>query len=104
QTKNPTLKAVAALCAEPVGGTSAYSRNRRIRAIVNFNLDTIFTQFVRARYRAFFTRTVERASKKPRRGTINVYHMHGCLRFDPKWEARDEASDKLVFTEPEYLD
>src|SRR4051812_30429711 len=81
----------------PAGGLNDY---------LNFNLDAIFRVYVRRRYgRPPLVRTIERASKQREFGRINLYHMHGYLRFGPKsGNSRDEASDKLVFTEQEYYD
>jgi SIR2-like domain len=100
---NPTLAAVAAFCAVSGSGSVEFDRNPLVRAIVNFNFDAIFRKYIFARY-GRLVRTVERASKSSIPGRINVYHLHGYLRFDAKRDRRDKENDKLVFTEQEYFD
>ena len=108
--KNPnlTLRAVAALCVALADkGKRTYKDNtEHIRAIVTFNLDHLLQRFVRARYEdRRLLRTIERASKSPEIGEINIYHMHGLLRFDNKAKRRrSEATDAVVFTEQDYFD
>lgn len=101
---NPTLAGVAAFCAEVNSSGNAYQTNRRVHGIINFNFDALFRHYVFARYGPL-VRTVERASKSPVPGRINVYHLHGYLRFDAHRGRGDkEAADKLVLTEQQYFD
>lgn len=106
QENNPTLRAVAALCAVPASSGKGYRKNPRVHAIVNFNIDAVFRAYVQARYGdPLLVRTVERSSKSRDPDKINVYYLHGFLRFDRKARDREkEASDKLVITEQEYFD
>lgn len=102
---NPTLRAVASLCARRADGERTYSPNPRIRAIVNFNLDAVLHAYVYARYEKRLLRTIDRASAKAIPEKINVYHMHGFLRFDPNAEdPTKEAPDLVVLTEGDYFD
>jgi hypothetical protein len=106
QEANPTLRCVAALCAERVGHDRGFRRNDRLHGIVNFNVDAVFRKFVEARYgHPLLVRTIERPSKSPNQAKVSVYHPHGYLRFDRKAGRSDrEASDKLVLAEQEYFD
>ena len=102
--KNRMLASIAALCAirETRRG---WSVNPRIKAIVTFNLDPILQGYVKARYARGLLRTVERPSAGSRSGKINVYHMHGMLRWDSQWcNMTKAAPDALVLTEQQYFD
>jgi SIR2-like domain len=102
--KNYTLRAVAALCAKWDDRTRSFVRNDRIHAVVNFNLDALLREYVAVRYKRPLVRSVERASKSRDAAKINLYYMHGFLRFDSKaQDAEKEAFDKLVLTEQEYF-
>jgi hypothetical protein len=113
--KNLTLRAIAALCAITTESPKQFNRNPRIHAVINFNIDAVFRNYVRARYphvraryphdRASIVRSVERPSKNSELEKISVYYMHGYLRFDAKAGQPDsEASDNLVLSEHEYFD
>jgi hypothetical protein len=104
--KNTTMSAVASMCADSTPGKKhPYRRNRRIHAIVTFNLDGLLQKYVRARYERRLLRTIERASAGAKRRRINLYHMHGYLRFDAKkGDPRKEAPDAVVLTEQDYFD
>lgn len=105
KTTNQTLRAVASLCAVKHSGESVFSRNRLIHAIVTFNLDAVLQAYVYARYEKRLLRTVERPSAGRSVDKINIYHMHGFLRFDSKaGNFEKEAPDSLVLTEEEYYD
>jgi hypothetical protein len=105
RSQNHTLKSVAALCAVESNDGKTFLKNPRIRAIVNFNIDDVFREYVQARYRRALVRTIERPSKEPHRNRVSVYYMHGFLRFDDKaGDQKKEASDKLVLAEHEYFD
>jgi hypothetical protein len=104
RTTNPTLRSVAAMCATPSGGT-AFEPNRRIRALVTFNLDYVLQSFVRARYGVRLLRTIERASAGVNPQKISIYHLHGMLRFDRAADDQaKEASDAVILTEQDYYD
>ena len=104
---NPTLHAVGAMCAVPVGD-DRYQPNPRIRAVVTFNLDDLLEEDTRARFKKRVLRTVERASASASSSRIHVYHVHGYLvRHLPPRRKRDrtlEADDRLVLTEQQYFD
>jgi SIR2-like domain len=113
RNESQTLRAVAALCAVPDKRHRAqevYARNTRVHAIINFNIDAVLRKYIGVRYPRHnpdkdIVRTVERASKSSHSRRINIYHMHGFLRFDTKANRPDkEAYDKLVFAEQEYFD
>ena len=103
---NPTLRAVASLCARRNDRKTTYSPNPFIHAVVNFNLDAVLQAYVRARYQTHLLRTIERPSAGSKQGLTNVYHMHGFLRFDKTLfrNLKKEAPDVRVFTEQEYFD
>jgi SIR2-like domain len=103
--QNYTLRAVAALCAKRDLRSRSFVRNDKIHGVINFNLDALLREYVEVKYKRALVRSVERASKSSDPARINLYYMHGFLRFDAK--ARDpekEAFDKLVLTEQEYFD
>jgi SIR2-like domain len=104
RTSNPTLRAVASLCARRKREDRTYTPNPRVRAVVTFNLDAVLQAYVYARYEKRLLRTVERASAQAFTGRINVYHMHGFLRFD-RWvnDPAREAPDAVVLTEQDYF-
>jgi len=102
---NPTLRAIAALCAGPIDPSGQRMPNPRIHAVVTFNLDALLQEYIWARYGRKFVRTIERATAFPTLGKINLYHVHGHIRFDPKWQDRTKnAPDALVLGEHEYFD
>lgn len=79
--------------------------NPRIHAIATFNFDPLLQRYVYGRYRKSLLRTVERASAGRSSRKINIYHMHGFLRFDEKvGNLEKEAPDKRVLTELDYFD
>lgn len=101
---NPTLHAVATLCARNID-SRVFEPNPRLHAVINFNLDSLFQAYIYARYRKRLIRTIERPSASRRHGKINIYHIHGFLRFDEKWnDTKKGAADQLVLTEREYFD
>lgn len=102
---NTTLRAIAALCAARSDKDQRFECNPRVHAIVTFNLDPLLRRYVQGRYGERLLRTVERPSKERHPGKINIYHMHGFLRFDALAGAKNaEAADKLVLAEQEYFD
>lgn len=102
---NPTMRAVARMCVVPGKKKHRYRRNKWIHAVVTFNLDALLQAYVRTRYRRSLLRTTERASAGTKQKRINLYHMHGHLRFDDKaGNLRKEAPDAVVLTEQDYFD
>lgn len=102
---NPTLRAVAALCAGPIGPSGLRMPNPRIHAAVTFNLDALLQEYIWARYGEKFIRTIERATASPVLGRVSLYHVHGHIRFDSKWQDRTKnAPDALVLGEHEYFE
>ena len=104
QTRNTTLRAVAALCVRKVGKQYEYSRN--VRAIVNLNFDVLLRTYMSVRYRPHLLRTVERPDAPISRKKIPIYHAHGLIHFDPACFGKPdkESPDLMVFTEQQYFD
>jgi len=109
---NSTLRSIGALCAvkrleenkkgEPVFRNFA---NPKIRAIVTLNMDALLETYMYAFTTKHLLRTVERASADPYESTINSYHMHGYLHFNPKEKSQErDAVDSVVLTEQDYYD
>lgn len=102
---NQTLRAIAGMCAVWNEDEMKYRKNLQINGIVNFNLDSVLRMYIRARYdRPPLVRTVERPSKSADPLKINMYQMHGLLRFDKGAGDPGKETDKLVLTEHEYFD
>jgi hypothetical protein len=104
--RNRTLAAVARLCIRSSSEDEEFVRNPLIHAVINFNFDAVFREYVRARYGSGLMRTIERPSKSMMPDRIPVYQMHGYLHFEKaRFNVReDEAPDVRVFTEQEYFD
>jgi SIR2-like domain len=104
QTRNLTLRAVAALCTRKVAGH--YERSRNVRAIVNLNFDVLLRTYMRERYGGYLLRTVERPDASISRHKIPTYHAHGLIHFDPSRfnDLDEESPDLMVFTEQQYFD
>ncbi|MEA2692496.1 MAG: hypothetical protein QOJ16_1883 [Acidobacteriota bacterium] len=106
---NTTLNAAAAFCAVP-GEDGAFVRNPRLHAIVNFNLDALFSAFVLAKFKGKVHQerglvlTVERATRASTLDRVSVYHPHGYLRFETGSGGPEDALDQLIFTEHQYFD
>ena len=108
---NKTLAAVAGLCVT-TDHEAGYLPNPRIRAIVNFNYDSIFRSYVRYRYGKKLIRSIERPSAGSIYGRIPVYYMHGFIRFDrdnnhydsDENDLQHNAPDLRILTEQEYFD
>jgi hypothetical protein len=103
QDSNPTMRSVAALCARKASDTEFVS-NEMIRAVVNFNVDSVLRTYIRARYGSYLFRTIESPSKIGRVGRIPIYHMHGFLKFYRSERQDDDDEVRCVFTEGEYYD
>jgi len=97
---NPTLAAVAAFLGLREG--DAVVPNPKVRAVVTTNADTLLRYYSRTAFHSDYLRTVERASAGPIPGRINVYHLHGMIRFDSKRYPSKEATDHLIFTDLDY--
>jgi hypothetical protein len=105
QRTNPTLRSIASLCAIPREDGRTYEANKRIHAIVTFNLDALLQAYIYARYEKRLLRTIDRPSASRNPDKINIYHMHGFLRFDPMaGDPSKEAPDAAVLTEQDYFD
>jgi len=105
QTRNPTMRAVASLCVRAEADGKSYSINPLIHNIVTLNVDSVLQAYAFARYKTRLLRTVGRPSTETRPDKINIYHMHGYLRFGKGMgDLAKEAPDGLVFTEQEYFD
>jgi len=103
QDSNPTMRAVAALCAQQHSPIE-FAANELIRAVVNFNVDSVLRTFARSRYGTSLFRTIESASKLGKIGLIPIYHMHGFLKFYRSDRQDDDEEVRCVFTEGEYFD
>lgn len=100
---NPTMCAIAALCAQE-RSTTGFAANEKIRAVVNFNVDSILRSYAHSRYSTYLFRTIESASTLAKTGRIPIYHMHGFLKFDRSNSKGDDDEVRCVFTEGEYYD
>jgi len=113
QEQNPTMSAVMSFCSLPRfddQGQELYMRrpNRRIHAVVNFNLDTAFWEYAyRLNYggilRIIVGPEIGSSQDDPSQVPLNVYHIHGCLPFDETPPGLDK-SFLGVFTEQSYFD
>jgi hypothetical protein len=120
---NSTLHAVCTLCAVKGEPRSIYVSNPRIGAIVTFNIDQLVQSYIRSRFsntlpsgeRPKLVRTVERASAGPHAQSkskegafvprrINIYHLHGYLRFDHGAGEPGKETNKITLTEQDYFD
>ncbi|MFX1536454.1 MAG: SIR2 family protein [Promethearchaeota archaeon] len=103
---NSTMRAVGALCSVKDRKKEAYIPNPRILRVINFNLESILKAYTQHRYNTRILRTIERPSSKNVPGEINMYNMHGYLRFDRRYrgDRTKEAPDVLIFTEQDYYD
>jgi hypothetical protein len=110
QERNPTLRAVAALCAETDDRTGAFVRNPRIHSVLNTNLDSTLRSYSYWRHSGdaprSILRTVERPSAESHFGRTSVYHVHGFVVFSAEDfnDPRKNAPDARVLTEQDYFD
>ena len=103
-TSNSTLRAIGAFCTLRHADGS-FKANRKVHAIVNFNLDAVLRAYTYSRYGTRILRTVERASAKASSSKINVFHVHGFLHFSaPKIGDPESETDSIVLAEDEYYD
>jgi hypothetical protein len=103
EDSNPTMRAVTALCAQR-SANNKFLANDQVRAVVNFNVDSILRTYARSRYETFLFRTIESVSKLAKTGRIPIYHMHGFLKFYKSDRQDDGEEVRCVFTEGEYYD
>lgn len=105
QARNSTMRAIASLCAWKRPDDKKYSINPLIHSIVTLNVDSVLQAYAYSRYRTRLLRTVGRPSTDTYPDKINIYHMHGYLRFGKGMgDLAKEVPDALVFTEQEYFD
>lgn len=104
--QNATLRACAAFCVRRAPGLEGFVRNAHVQAVVNFNFDAIFREYVRLRFGHGILRTIERPSAGSLPKRTPVYQMHGYFHFDRSkfYNLAAEAPDVRVFTEQEYFD
>ena len=102
--QNSTMQAVAAFCAQRTSARGPFEANQRVRAVVNFNVDSVLRAYARARYGAYLFRTIEGVAKLSRIGRIPIYHMHGLLKFYRSNRRDEDEPMRCVFTEAEYFD
>ncbi len=115
---NTTLRAVGAFCTawkEPERDESGYQRNPNVHAAVTLNMDALLQSYVYALTTKHLIRTVESPSTRYYPDRINLYHMHGFLRFDTRKKDRVEEAleeeqkalavpDAIILTEQDYYD
>jgi hypothetical protein len=79
--------------------------NPRVRAVVTLNMDALLQTYVSAFSTKRLVRTVERPSAEPFAGSINLYHMHGYLHFNPTEKShKRDSTEAVVLTEQDYYD
>lgn len=108
----PTMRPVGALCASPMPQRPGrFTANARIHAIVIFNLDAVFREYLQERYpvaeprRGALIRTVERPSQRAELGKISTFYVHGYLKYGRgAGKASSEAADAVAVTERAYYD
>lgn len=100
---NSTMRAVTAFCAKATSKRE-FTPNELVRAVVNFNVDSVLRSYAQARYAAYLFRTIDTADRLARPGRIPIYHMHGFLKFGETADDRQEEEARCVFTEAEYYD
>lgn len=101
---NPTLRSIGSFCAIKKEESETYTSNPNVHGIINFNIDSLLQAYVYAKFEKRILRTVERASAGRMANKINVYHVHGMMRFDLKTTADKESTENLVLAEDEYYD
>ena len=100
--KNCTLSSIGSFCACKESEKNTYTANPLVHGIINFNIDRLLRVYTAAKFNERILRTVERASAGRTPGKINVYHIHGMMRFDLEATPKNESPDKLVIAEDEY--
>jgi SIR2-like domain len=101
---NLTLRSIGSFCAFKNLEEKKYTSNPRVHGIINFNIDRLLRVYTTAKFKRNILRTVERASAGRTHGKINVYHVHGMMRFDVNKNLDDESPDNLVLSEDEYYE
>lgn len=87
--RNRTLQSVADLCAGSKPGA------RGVRAVITYNYDDLLEQAIDGRVAA---RPIWRATTKPPRGSIPIYHVHGYVPL----EGKGSKPDELIFSEEQF--
>ena len=104
EESNATLASVGNLLAIKEEGKRTYKPNPQIRSVFTLNYDHILQAYCSAKFQKSILRTTERASASRRKDKINIYHLHGMLRFDNKISLEKESSDKVILSENEYFE
>lgn len=87
---NSTMRTIGALCCVKDKEKGKYFPNRRIHRVVNFNLEAVLKAHSQHRYNTRILRTIEHPSSKNVPSQINIYDMHGYLRFDTRYRAIEQ--------------
>lgn len=112
---NTTLRSLAAMCvfkdtARQQTQSACFSANPRIHDVITFNIDALLETLIRNKYpsgRALpdgVYRTIEKPAASSQHGRVNIYHLHGFLRFDQHIGKTDRESVSLVLSEQDYFD
>jgi len=96
QNRNPTLRAVAALCCAASG--TGFIPNGKVRAVVTFNLDTILEEYVSYRYGGDMLQAIDHPAARTDVSATSVYHMHGFVKIGRM------SPGALILTEADYFD
>jgi hypothetical protein len=113
-SKNRSLRSIAATCVvrnpSPYTEAGQFTANPRIHDVITFNLDALLETLLKHKYsrdrgkRDGVYRTIEKPAASSRHGRVNIYHVHGFLRFDRHKEKPARESTGMVFTEQKYFD
>jgi hypothetical protein len=91
-------------------GPACFSANPRIHDVISFNIDALLEALIKNKYTSGRAspdevyRTIEKPAASSQHGRVNIYHLHGFLRFDQYIKEPDRESVSLVLTEQEYFD
>ncbi|MEM9823941.1 MAG: SIR2 family protein [Bacteroidota bacterium] len=103
EDSNASLSAIGDLLALKNEGQRTFRANPNINSIFTLNFDCVLQSYCYAKFQKRILRTTERASASRMEGRINIYHLHGMLRFDNRISLEKESSDKIILTENEYF-
>ena len=114
---NLTLRSVSALCARPAPADALhrFEANPRIRAVVTTNYDNLLQSHSRAKYamltdwgfdsESLILRTIERPSAGSSIRKIEVYQVHGSIRYDKEiGDSSKHSPDLMTLTEQDFFD